>query len=53
MSFALEKAQLWTHKKGMAIAPPALKAKKDNSEDQIEKIYGQQEKIVEFKENSR
>lgn len=53
MSFALKKARLWRHVKRMAIPPPPLKVKKDDSEDWMEKIYAQQEKIVKFKNNAR
>ena len=37
----------------MTVAPPPLKAKTDNREDWIEKIYTQKEKIIEFQVNAR
>lgn len=51
MSFGLEQAQLWRHVEKMAIAPSTFKAKKDNREDWMEKIYAQEEKIVKFEDN--
>lgn len=36
----------------MAVAPPPLTAKKDDSKDQIEKIYAWEEKICEFQNNA-
>lgn len=35
----------------MTVPPPLFKAKKDNSKDQIEKIYTQEEKFQEFQDN--
>lgn len=52
MRFALEKAQLERYLKGIMIALPLFEAMKDNSENQIEKIYAQQENIVEFENNA-
>ncbi len=53
MSFALEEARLWRHVEGTANAPPALKAKADDTEDRMEKIYAREEKICEFEDNAR
>ena len=39
MSFSLEEARLWRHVEGMAVSPPPFGAKKDNGEDQMEKIF--------------
>ena len=53
MSFALEEARLWRHVKETAVAPPPpLKAKEDDSDNQMEKIYAQEEKICEFQDNA-
>ena len=52
MSFALKKVRLWRYIERTAIAPPPLMLKRDNSEDQIEKIYVQDEKICKFKDNA-
>ena len=52
MSFTLKETKLWRQVEGTAIALPLLKAKKDNSEDWIKKIYIQQEKIVKFEDNA-
>ncbi len=53
MSFALEEARLWRHVEGTAVSPPPLKAKEDDSEDRIEKIFAREEKICEFQDNAR
>lgn len=53
MSFALEEARLWRHVEGTAVALPPLKAKEDESEDRMEKIYAREEKICEFQDNAR
>ncbi len=53
MSFSLEEARLWRHVEGTAVSPPPLKAKKDDSEDRMEKIFAWEEKICEFQDNSR
>ncbi len=50
--FALEEARLVRYLKGATVSPPPLKAKKD-SEDLMEKILAQEEKICEFQDNSR
>ena len=52
MSFALEEAKLWRHVEGTAVAPPPLKSKEDDSEDQMEKIFAREEKISEFEDNA-
>lgn len=52
MSFALKEARFWKHIEGMAVPPLSLKAKTDNGEDQIKKIYAQEKKICEFKDNA-
>ncbi len=33
MSFAFEKARLWSYVEGMAVAPPHLKPKADDTEN--------------------
>lgn len=53
MSFTLDKAQLWRHIKVTTIALPLLKAKKNDTEDCVEKIFIQQEKIAKFEDNAR
>ena len=53
MGFALEEARLWRHVEGTAVAPPSFKAKEDDSDDQMEKIYAREEKICEFQDNAR
>ena len=53
MSFALEEARLWRHVEGTAVSPPPLKAKEDDSEDRMEKIFAREEKICEFQDNAR
>ena len=52
-SFAFEKVRLWRHVEGIAVAPPLLKPKEDDSEDRIEKIFAREEKICEFEDNAR
>ena len=52
MSFALNEARLWRHVEGTAVAPPSLQAKKDDSEDRMEKIFAREEKICEFQDNA-
>ena len=53
MSFTLEEARLWRHVEGTAVSPPALKAKEDDSEDRIEKIFARKGRICEFQDNAR
>lgn len=52
MSFTLEETRLWSHMEGMAIAFPPFIPKRDNSKDQIEKIYVNEEKICKFQDNT-
>lgn len=52
MSFALEETRLQRHVEGTAIALLTFEAKKDNSEDRMEKIYARQKKIVNFEDNA-
>ena len=52
MSFALEEARLWKYVEGTAVAPPLLKPKKDDSEDQMKKRYAREEKICKFQNNA-
>lgn len=52
MRFALEKTKLWRYIEGMAISPLVFEVKKDNDKDWMEKTYTQQEKIVEFEDNT-
>lgn len=51
ISFVLEKATFWRPIEVTAVSPPFFKAKKDNSEDWIEKIFDQDKKIKEFQDN--
>ena len=53
MSFPLEEARLWRHVEGTAVSPPPLKAKEDDSEDRMEKIFAREEKIYEFQDIAR
>ena len=53
MSFALEEARLWRHVAGTTITPPPLMPKRDDSKDQMERIYACDEKICEFQDNVR
>ncbi len=53
MSFALEEARLWRHIEETAVSPSPLKAKEDDSEDRMEKIFAREEKICEFQDNAR
>lgn len=39
MSFTLKKAKHWRYIKRMVVGPPFFKAKINNNEDQIAKIY--------------
>ncbi len=48
MSFALEETRLWRYVEEMAVSPPTPKAKKDDSEDRMKKIFARKEKICEF-----
>ncbi len=52
MNFALKKVKLLKHLEKTAVDSPTLKAKKDDSEDQMEKIYTREEKISEFQDNT-
>ena len=53
MSFALEEARLWRHVEGTAVSPHSPKAKEDDNEDGMEKIFAREEKICEFEDNVR
>ncbi len=53
ISFAFEKARLWRHVESMTVAPPPLKPKSDDTEDQMEKIIAKEEKICEFEGNAQ
>lgn len=52
MSFALHEAKLQRHVEGTVIAPLSLMPKRDNSKDQMEKIYAREEKICKFEDNA-
>ena len=52
MDFALEEIRLWKNLEKTAVDSPTVKAKKNNSEDPMEKIYTQEEKISEFQDNT-
>lgn len=52
LNFALEEVRLWRHIERMAVALSPLEAKKDDSEDQIEKIYTWEKKICKFQDNA-
>ncbi len=43
MSFALEEARLWGHVEETGIQLPPLEAKKNDNNDQMEKIYLEKE----------
>ena len=53
MSFALKEARLWKHVQGTAVSLLPLKADRDDSEDQMEKIFVREKKICEFQDNAR
>ena len=53
MSFALEGSKLWDHILGLAVAPPALTAKPDDTEERSERVYQRFLKIKDFTDDAR
>ncbi len=52
MSCAVEKTKHWRHLKRTAVEDPSLEAKSDDDEDQMERIYIQEENTSEFQDNA-
>lgn len=50
MRFVFEQAKLWKYVEETGVASPLFETKQDNNEDQIEKIYAREKKIIEFQD---
>lgn len=50
---SLEESKLWDHVLGLAVAPPALIAKTNNTEERSETVYQRSLKIKDFTDNAR